>query len=442
MRPARVYRGRMSSETLTGARPPRRRPQWRRWIRGIALSTLVFVLALEAVLRLVPRAIPLALLEQFEPGMRTAIAAELDLTTKADTVLVPRTDGGPAERMWIYQPRARVTYAFDEPGIVETIQVDDAGFCNPAPDAYFAEHFDLIAVGDSFTFCTSVRPEDTWSSRLAALTGMSTYDLGMPGRGLYEYLQLLERYGLPKSPRIVVVNVYEGNDFRDAYLFHQARGGGPGAAEGARCPFGSERVCAAFKALGKSWLGRHSRALNLATSALWTRAAREQKREIDFQYEVRFADGSTVRMNSRNGDRDEVEFARELVAGRLRVDMFDEALARFASLAEERGFELVVLYSPSAYTAYEGMSTFSDTAIEATMRAYSAALREYFARKAEELGYAYLDLTPALQAAARGSSADDLLYFRTNVHFTAAGHRVVAEEVAKLLAELPKREAR
>ena len=402
------------------------------------LSVAVFVAALEVGLRLVPAAIPLAVLQHFEQGLRSHIASRRKLSTKKDTVLVPRDDGGPADRMWIYRPEAEIHYDFDEPRIVPRIRVDKQGFCNPDPAAYNdTPSFDVVVVGDSFSWCLAVEPSDAWPARFEALTGLTTYNLGQPGRGLYEYLQLLKNRGLRKSPRIVVMNVYEGNDFRDAFFFHKARTERGSAVARQTCPFDSAMVCDLLEHANNSFLGRHSYAYNLLAAGAWQLAASADKNEIDFRYQVTFSDGSRVEMNSTNADRDEVEFAHRLEDGRLDLTLFDTALAEFRDLAEQWGFVPVLLYTPSAYSAYEGMTTFDDPNIERTMRNYSNSLRRYFAAKARELGFRYLDLTPRLAAAARASSADDLLYFRTNVHFTQSGHRTVATQLAELVrAEL------
>ena len=405
-----------------------------RTLSGTLLSVLIFAAALEFGLRLVPAAIPLGLLEHFEPQLRAHIASRRKLTTKQDTVLVPRDDGGPADRLWIYRPGAEIHYDFDEPRVVRQVRVDRQGFCNPEPDAYAeTPRFDVIVIGDSFSWCLAVQPSDTWASRFAKLTGLSTYNLGLPGRGLYEHLQLLKRFGLGKSPRVVVMNLYEGNDFRDAFFFYKAKTDGGSAVARQACPFDSATACDWVSRIGETFLGRHSYAYNLLAAALWQIAASAEKKEIDFHYRVTFADGSTVAMNSHNADRDEVEFARRLEEGALDVSLFDAGLAEYRRLANERGFVPILLYTPSAYTVYEGMTSFDDPSIERTMRTYSETLRRYFASKADELGLRYLDLTPHLAAVARASNADDLLYFRTNVHFTQRGHQVVAARLAELI---------
>ena len=124
---------------------------------------------------------------------------------------------------------------------------------------------------------------------------------------------------------------------------------------------------------------------------------------------------------------------RPCFEGKIRLDLFDEALRNFVELANEHHFVPIVVYTPSAYTAYGARVRFRDPGIEPVLRFFSDAQRRYFADKARELGYRFLDLTPALQAAADRLGRDGLLYFRTNVHLTQKGHEVVAEEIARLV---------
>ena len=53
-----------------------------------------------------------------EAEWRSVVAARRKLQRVEDTVLVPRDDGGPADRLWIYKGGAEITKEFDEPGIV------------------------------------------------------------------------------------------------------------------------------------------------------------------------------------------------------------------------------------------------------------------------------------------------------------------------------------
>jgi hypothetical protein len=409
-----------------------------RWTAPVLIPSALFLIMLEIGLRLFPQAIPLSVLLRFDPALRSAIAARRDLARRADTVVVERDDGGPPDRMWVYRPGSTVRSMGREEGIVTEVRADAEGFCNTEPHAYEAARFDVFALGDSFTWCTAVTARDAWPERLQEITGLRTYNAGLPARGLHEYVQILERFGLPKHPEFVVVAVYEGNDLRDAYRFHAWRSD-PGGERGEMvCAFASERVCQMLDGLAASWLGRHSYAVNLAVGTALQIAEKSRTGEIDFRYDVTFPDGVVLDFNGSNGDRDELEFARWLVTGKLGVDLFDDALRRLVSLGEAHGFVPVVVYVPSSVSAYRGAIRFEDPAIEATLERYSQILRAYFAEQSDRLGFPYLDLTPVFQAASQRLPAAGRLYFRTNVHLTPAGHQLMAEEIARRISAIPR----
>ena len=410
----------------------------KRALSGIALSVLwllIVAVCLEVGLRLLPQAVPLSFLSRFDPGIRSEIAARRDLTRSADTVLLPRSDGGPPARMWLYKPGFVVTTHDQEEGVVGQVQMDQNGLCNSPADLYEAPRFDVIALGDSFTWCTAVRAEEAWPARLQAMSGLSTYNTGMSGRGLYEYLQILQHFGLPKRPDIVVMAVYEGNDFRDAHRFHRARAGDEEAGEQFVCAFSWKALCRVHELLDGTFLRRSSYAYNLVSGAVHALSYSATKDEIDFRYEVRFSDGETLEFNSENGDRDEVQYARWLVEGQLSTGLFDEALEEWMALSAQHGFMPVLVYVPSAYTAYVDQSRFEDPAVETVLRAYSGTLRDYFAGQAGRLGYVYVDATPAIQKQSQVLSSSDRLYFRSNVHLTQQGHEVVARALFAALSQ-------
>jgi lysophospholipase L1-like esterase len=396
-------------------------------------SAALFVALLEVLLRAFPSAIPLALLAEFNPSVRSVIAKRRSLQRAADTVQLPRSDGGPLESMWLYRGDIDVTQAFDEPGIVKTMHMDRRGFCNPNIDAYEAERIDVAALGDSFTWCTNVEPRDAWPSVLERRTGLRTYNFGVPARGLYEYLQILEQFGLAKSPRWVILAVYEGNDLRDAVRYHQAKGS-PVREEG-ECAFGVAWLCRAQRALLFGFAGEHSYVVNLLCAAALQGVHAWKRSDIDFQYEVALSDGSKARFNTRNGDLNEVTFATQLRDGSVGLWVFDDALRRFVELSREHGFVPIVIYIPSAYTGYSDLVRFDNPELEGAMRTYSTAQRRYFAEQARRLGYQYRDITPALRHAAHDPQTP-MLYFRSNVHLTRQGHAVVAEEVGDLIGRL------
>ena len=415
----------------------RRLPPARR-ILFIVLQALLMLLVtvglLEFSLRLFPRLIPAFLLVDFNPGVREAVAERLGLPTEKSVRLLPRDDGGPPRRLRLFRPAAKITWEMRDRGFLRTVQMDPLGFCNPPGARAPGSRADLLALGDSFTFCTGVRPTEAWPIPLGLLLGLSSYNLGSPGIGLYEYLQILEQIGIPMSPRIVVLNFYEGNDLRDALHFSEYRRA-----------VGQGRQAPARRLLKDRPLARHSYAYNLLVvgTRRLHRAVRlllEKRLGIpsgeepapDFRYRLSFPEGA-IPFNEEDADADEVRSARSLRAGEIDLGVFREGLETFVELSRRHGFKAIVAYTPSAYTAYADHAVFEDAGLQDLMPWFSRRQREYLAKTGQELGYAFVDLTPALQAAARSLGRDDLLYFPSILHFTARGHAVVAAALAEAL---------
>jgi hypothetical protein len=405
-------------------------------MRAIALSIglLFSVEVLEATLRLMPQIIPPKVLTHFAPELRQAVASGRYLT-RDQVRLVPRDDNGP--NLWILKPHGKKPYDFPDEGLVRLVTYDDIGFCNQDGRYKETEAFDIIALGDSFTACHAVESADTWPLQIEELVDASVYNLGTGGVGPYEYIQLLKTFGLPRSPRVVIMNVYEGNDLRDALRFADARKGGVRELDA--------RTESQHDGAGRNatWLGRHSYAFNLVF-ALGARLGQlsqqyNDQRGVDFRYTLAFEDGE-VAMNPANEDTIEVVNGRHLESGGISVEVVDEALEAFIALSKEHEFTPIVMYSPSAQTAYASVVRFDDPSIAGALAYHSRVQREYYARKARELGFAFLDLTPTLAEAA-DSKPSELLYYPSTLHYTAPAHKVVAREIASLLDELGLAEA-
>jgi hypothetical protein len=408
-----------------------------RRVAGVLAGCLAFLALtlalLEGALRAFPAAlIPRKTLARFEPGLRGEIARRLGLNEASEVWFLERDDGGPL--LWLPKPFSAIH--FDD-GVHESVfRMDAQGFCNAARDTYERERIDLVAVGDSFTACLVDEPESTWPSRLGELGGLPVYNVSRGGIGPYEYVQLLRRFGLPKRPRVVVVNVYEGNDLRDAVRYHEHASGSPhaGAPDAERAaPLAAGPACGSY-ALALATAAAAGVADDLRqTAGRLARPGDPEHARIDFRYALRLPEG-TVPFNGQNTDQSEVRLARLLEAGRVSLDAFDGALEALAALSRAHGFAAIVSYAPSAHTAYAPFVDFEDDSLASLLPRVSAAQRRHLRERAEALGLAFVDLTPALQEAARRSGGRELLYDATNLHWTPAGHRVVAEALARALA--------
>ena len=142
----------------------------------------------------------------------------------------PQTTSGPVpadlQHMGLVNPGENpdpATY----PAIV--FEYDELGF----PNHSAAKSADILLVGDSFTFAMGAKSPSGLQYHLGQATGKSIYNLGLPGLGPHQAAYLLETFGLPLEPDIVLWFFYGGNDTYDArqvidlldqgYRFHSDR---------------------------------------------------------------------------------------------------------------------------------------------------------------------------------------------------------------------------
>ena len=408
-----------------------------RCVSALATAAIVVLLTftgMEAGFRIAPGLIPESLLKRFETHVRLEVAERRFLPNESQTWVPTRTDDGPPIKL--FKPHSEIQWDFVDTGETGRMRMDDLGFCNAPEDDPNRDHVDLIAIGDSFTACHAPDPRLTWPSVLGRTLGMSAYNLGRGGYGPYEYLQLLRLFGLAKTPRVVVMLIYEGNDLRDAARYFDYVAASPDE----RRLFLDRAGWKPLRYEPARWLdnplGRHSYAFDFAVVGVASVASDAVdgikgtgERKVDLHYTLAYPDGPLA-MTTQNNDQDEVRTARDVAAGMLSFDAFDRALDDLAALARAHGFRAVVAYAPAAYTAYAGRVAFADAGVAAPLADFSRRQRDHLRDACDARGLAFVDLTPTMQAETQRRGRDDLLYFPINVHFTPAGHRVAAEAIA------------
>jgi hypothetical protein len=271
---------------------------------------------------------------------------------------------------------------------------------------------DIVTVGGSVPNCVGVLPENIFTNELERLTRMTAYNIGVDRTGPNEYIELLRRYGLRFRPDMVVMNIGEANDLRDISRYNRF------VTEGTRHESWFENLGGPF---------RHSYALAFLKGGIeLTIKAAKASMAPDFRYTVR-VQGKDLPLNVGNSNRDELQLAHQVAAGKVSPDIYGPALKDFVALAGTSGFIPVVVLVPAAYTIYGKTIVFNDPSIITDIRTYHTAQRDWLADNAARIGYHFIDATPGMTAAAESGP---LLYFPANVHLTAAGHAALAATIA------------
>ncbi len=93
---------------------------------------------------------------------------------------------------------------------------DARGFRNPSALSTAT----VVALGDSFTYGTSVNSEESWPSIVSTHLGKDVYNMGLGGYGPTQGLENLS-IAIELKPKLVIFGIYFGNDFFDDFRFAQ-----------------------------------------------------------------------------------------------------------------------------------------------------------------------------------------------------------------------------
>jgi lysophospholipase L1-like esterase len=389
-----------SSQPLNETRFPARRSPARDAALRIAaagISILLTLLVLEAGLRL------------FRP-----VGLHPTDTFLAQKDVPLENDGGPAGKTgsMALVPLASTRYRTDE--FDTTVRVNSLGLRDrEIPYEKAAGTYRVLVLGDSQTFGVGVEAEESYpkvAERLLEAAGrkVEVINAGVPGTGTAHQLDFLERDGWRYAPDAVVVGFFYNDVGNNAtcrlYEVKEGRLARAAAAEEEARPFReiwaqdeaqpgvmvfyAPREAPPVAAPRPSLVIRHSHLARFTRERLSRiRQARAAEREAD------------------PGAR-----GQELTAALL------DELSR---QCRERGAACLVALLPSR----EECASPRFPSLEEKNAA--------FLRREPGADLEVLDLLPAFRAAGY-----EPLFFRRDLHFTAAGHRLVGEELAKRLLAL------
>jgi hypothetical protein len=316
-----------------------------------------------------------------------------------------RYSAGDAELGFVRKPHVRWRGHAPDVGRMVDYRTDEHGFRNPPG----ISRADIVFIGDSFTEAASIEEPKTFVQRMAAETGMTAVNLGRGAYGPQQELIVLERYGLSYQPRVVVWQLFEGNDLIDARNFAEWR-------TTPRPPV-------------KPLLIRYLDNSLLRSAMNGTRRDRYDRHRAT----LRYTDG-TARQVAIRYHYDPRQTEKEAL-GFEETRMAIEAGYR---LCQSRGIQLVIVHVPVMARVLAPWLDFASAAErEQVLPGDSLIAPLDFGSQlktvCQRLGCSYLDLFESLGA--RATTDNRGLYIPNNEHLDTQGAEVVAQAVARLLAD-------
>jgi len=327
------------------------------------------------------------------------------------------------------------------------------------------DHAAIVVLGDSHAYGVSVRRDEAWPHLLESSLGARVYSMAMPGYCPVENLLQFDE-ALSFRPQRIIVSVYFGNDFFDAFTFSMRN-----ASVSAAVPpqlARESKVLEAKRALRKDvdvlssagesapdgdlfvagvreWLANHSRLYGLAR-ATWRvavpAAAPATIGAVDFETLVRTIPPSRLRYWTI-ADRPKwrsilTPSYRGLVVDdrdpriRLGVEVVKSALKSMADRSREADIEFLVALLPTKEAVFWPHTDQTHQTL-ADLVANETRLKIELTRDLTSYGVDVVDVTEPLREA--GSQP----YFESqDGHPNALGHRLIAAVIRGHLAGEPR----
>jgi hypothetical protein len=334
---------------------------------------------------------------------------------------------------------------------------DEWGYRNPARPA----RAEVVALGDSQTYGTGVRRDEAWPPALERRLGVNVYNMGNPNFGAPHYWLELE-HALSLEPHVVLVTVYFGNDFYDAFRLAAINAEVGAFVDGevldraqaleAQAPLATigqtlfEPTVGERRELGtvRRLLSQYSRSYSLASTLsrrLSERARLPQVESREFASTWRSLTAERRALASAyDGDdwrtiltplyrREVVDYRDPRIEAGLAV--IRASLAHITERCQEAGVRLIVVFIPTKENVFAGRIHHLEAhAPLPQLVADEEALKQTLVEDLEALDVEYVDLLGPLRGAPAQPYFEDL-----DGHPSVAGHEAIATEIDRILKE-------
>jgi hypothetical protein len=273
-------------------------------------------------------------------------------------------------------------------------------------------HVDGIALGDSFTFCFT-EEQDCWVKRLGDLTQRNIINLGVTSTGSVAHQRVLENFGVPLKPPLVIWQWW-GNDANEDYGLASLRG-----------ETNVKSTHPAPPVPHQNWWGQHSAAYVLLKMITGS--------DDQFEGSLQFLDREHAAKGKINlafgrpylwGAFDMSEPTNQYGWGRSQQAFLDSK-----ALIDSYGGHLLIILIPTKEQVYRDMAEplIGPDHMALLDQDYSMMLGFCAAQKLD-----CLDLLPIFQ-----QHTAEQLYYTTDIHLNKRGNEVLAEALADWLGQHP-----
>lgn len=277
------------------------------------------------------------------------------------------------------------------------LRTDRDGFRNPTD----LERADIVVIGDSYIEGMIVPQESLVSSDLSRILGRTVLNLGQAGYGPQQEFIAFRRYGIPREPKLCIWFFFEGNDLPDATQYVDLIN---------RWDY---------------WTGVHHSFsersfLQNLKYFFWPKI--RQKTRLDGNYGI-LPNGRTTYFFPQQ------DFF--MAQDRMGLEILENELSLFGQDLKENHVSLLMVFVANKSRVYRDVCKYPALPCNKWFVDFLPKRLEQMLEKTVP-DATFLDVTePMHEAALKGTR----VYFEDDSHWTAEGHLIVAEEIARVIRE-------
>ena len=306
---------------------------------------------------------------------------------------------------------------------------DDEGFRNVNRTSVS----DVILIGDGMI--TSGQDwEDTLGKRLEDhLPGRSVRNLGVAGYGPFQYLEVIQEYGIKRKPHYAILSFDEGNDLEDIRTYIQWKSGAVAVGGGYEVGIASPivRFTTAYSETFKYLEQKGSRLAETALSKLFGYELSDStSRDVAWvqlpassPFPIHFINKQHTKSIEEIQQSEDWQILRNI-------------LVKFRTICSEHNIMPIVLFIPTPAHIYAEYSTDESGADWLRMRDQQVRakgnLEGALDQLNRELDIPLISLTPVFDFAARNGQQ---LYDSFSVHLNSKGTELAASSIAHWIVE-------
>ncbi len=406
----------------------------------ITISTFFSLFLIETFLRIYPQIIDDRLILNFPPTkIKKKLSKKKNLfVTKENSIYIE----GSNKKLYVF-PKKPIFYppsGIDAQYGATNIFFAKNGFCNryPIKDSYPS----IMSFGDSFTFCSNLLPEQTFS-KLIKMPGKNYQNLnyGFGGLGPYDYLEIMKEK-INNNTKLIVVGIYEGNDLlnsllniefnkkstkeklnikldkliRDQYFMDDINPNDELYKRLIKKTFLKLYISNLFYAI---FIKCHTK--ESCTQKF------DKKNQINFKYYRNYENELQI-FNTENADLGEVKLAEKIYKKEISeneiYNAWEPALKKMKSLSNSYNSKIIFIYIPSAYSAFGEKINFYDQNVKKIVFNFSDTERKVFKKICNKNNLECIDTTNHLIKYNEKNIKPS--HFPSNVHLSPEGHAEIA----------------